>query len=122
MQFDIDMQGPFSDLFLHIRDILLSYDGVKEHLTEHQTTFKYKNRGICMMRSKESHFVLAFNFGDKIHTKYKELYMTGKIVAHWTLYKTEDFDESVFKQIIHDSIGYILEAHALKKMKTKPSV
>ena len=117
MQFDIDIQGDFSELFLHIREQLLSFEGVKEHLTQHQTTFKFKNRGICMIRGKDKHFILAFNFGYKLHSKYKELHMTGKIVAHWKIYHASEFNDSLFKQIIHESIGYALEAEALAKLK-----
>ena len=38
-------------------------------------------------------------------------------VAHWNIYKNEDFDSEVFEKIIHDSIGYTLEHEAISKIK-----
>lgn len=109
MQFDNDMQGEFAEMFLHIRETLLSMQGVKEHLVTHQTSYKYKNHTLCMLRGKDNYFTLAFNFGYRLVKNYSELFMTGKIVAHWRIYEPKEFNMETFLAIIEESKGYIVE-------------
>ena len=70
-----------------------------------------------MIRSKESHLVLAFNWGYKLHTAYERLHLISKIVAHWNIYKNKDFDSQTFEKFIYDSIEYTLEHEATSKIK-----
>lgn len=71
MQYDIDIEGKFSDLFIHLRKIILGYEGVKEIKNEKQTSYRDSyGRTVCMMRSRGDVFVLAFSQGSKLQDKY----------------------------------------------------
>ncbi|CAA6805437.1 MAG: Unknown protein [uncultured Sulfurovum sp.] len=52
MQYDLDIQGEFSEVFKRIRDLLLSYPEIKELKNAKQTSYSDKHGVIIMMRPK----------------------------------------------------------------------
>lgn len=119
MQFDLDMEGDFAELFLTLRDYLLDTQKMKESLSQHQSAYLFECKTLCMLRGKKEDFILAFNFGYKLCKNYPQLHMTGKLVAHWKLSKPSDFNFDIFKKIIQESRSYALEAKALNALRKR---
>lgn len=51
MQFDKDIQSKHKDLFLQVRNLLLSKEGIVETKKERITTYSYNKSGICHLRT-----------------------------------------------------------------------
>jgi hypothetical protein len=119
MQFDIDISGEHSELFIRIRDILLDFDEIKEVKNAKQTSYKDSFGVVVMMRSKGNILVLSFGKGAQLQEKYSFLTGDGLIVRHWNLYRKSDFDEEVFRKIIEESMILNMEYHELKKLRRK---
>ena len=119
MQFDKDMSSSFSDVFIKARDIVLSYQDIKELKNEKQTSYSDSYGVIVMMRRKEDMFVLSFGKGVKLQDEFAHLSGDGKIVRHWNLYSKKDLDEKIFRQMIDESIILGIEYDELKKLRKK---
>ena len=119
MQFDKDMSGDLSEIFIKARDIVLSYKDIKELKNEKQTSYSDSYGVIVMMRTKGDMFVLSFGKGAKLQDEFPHLSGDGKIVRHWNLYSKKDLDEKILREILDESIILGIEYDELKKLRRK---
>ena len=117
MQYNKDMDGTFSNIFKKARDIVLSFDGIKELKNQKQTSYSDLYGVVVMMRGKENMFVLSFGKGAKLQDDFAHLSGDGKIVRHWNLYSKKDLNEKVFRQIIKETMILNMEYYELKKLR-----
>ena len=78
MQFDVDMQSVQKELFLEVRDYLLSFEGVEETKKERITTYGNPDGGICHMRTTKTGVDVGFLKGARIEDKHALLTGTSK--------------------------------------------
>jgi len=117
MQYDIDTQGAFSELFKAIRKILISYPQLKEVKNAKQTSSADEYGMVVMIRSRSDRFVVAFGKGYKLQEKYPVLEGTGKIVRHLYYKSIDDLDEVLFREMIEESFVLNMEAFELKELR-----
>lgn len=70
MQFEKDMESEFRELFLSVRQFLLSFEGIEETMKVRITTYSNKNGGICHIRTTEKGVDVGFLKGIQIPDKY----------------------------------------------------
>ncbi|KMT66642.1 DUF1801 domain-containing protein [Catenovulum maritimum] len=51
MQFEKDLTSPYKDLFIYVRDYLLSFDGVTEIKKDKITTYSFSGSALCHLRT-----------------------------------------------------------------------
>ena len=51
MQYKKDLSSPHRELFLNVRQLILSFDGVIEEKKERITTYSFNGRGVCHVRT-----------------------------------------------------------------------
>ena len=78
MQFDKDLKSEFKDLFLHAREILLSFEGIIETKKDSITTYSNSKGGICHLRTMSYGIDLGFLKGAKMEDKFGLLTGKGK--------------------------------------------
>jgi uncharacterized protein YdeI (YjbR/CyaY-like superfamily) len=117
MQYDIDRQGVFAELFKAIRKILLSYPQLKEVKNAKQTSYADEYGMVIMLRGRDDKFVLAFGKGSKLQEKYPMLEGTGKIVRHLYYKSIDDLDEALLREMIEESFVLNMEAYELKQLR-----
>ncbi|MEA3492693.1 MAG: hypothetical protein U9R27_12435 [Campylobacterota bacterium] len=117
MQFDKDINSRFAKNFLKIREILLSYEEIREQKNAKQTAYYGPYSSICFLRANKQRLTLAFAQGYKLQEKYPLLQGDGKIVRH--LYFKEDcvVDKILLREMIEESIVLTLEAHEMRLLK-----
>ena len=119
MQFDKDVQGKFSDLFFQLRKILLSFNGLGEVRNEKQTTYvDSSGKAVCMLRSDDKKLTLAFAQGVKLQKKYSFLQGNGKVVRHLYFGNSDEADENLIMDIIHEALVINIEIGEMKKLKS----
>jgi hypothetical protein len=116
-QYDLELQGEFSDIFKAIRKILLSYPQLKELKNAKQTSYSDEYGVIVMMRSRGNAFVVAFGKGHKLQESYPMLQGSGKIVRHLYFKSVDEVDESLLREMIEESFILGMEAYELKVLK-----
>ena len=117
MQYDIDKQGEFAELFKAIRHILLSYPHIKELKNAHQTSYSDEYGVIAMIRPKDDKYVVALGKGAKLQELYPMLEGSGKIVRHLYYKNIEDLDEALLRELLEESFILSMEAYELKSIK-----
>jgi len=118
MQFDVDINGKFSDVFFKVRSLLLELEGIKEIKNVKQTSYRDRScRTVCMMRGRGDVFVLAFAQGARLQTKYPFLKGHGKVVRHVYFKNTDDIDHYPLREMLEETIILNLEDIELKKLK-----
>ncbi len=119
MQYDIDINGEFAEIFKKIRAILLSYPQIKELKNAKQTSYSDAYGVIIMMRGKGDVFVVAFGKGTKLQEKYPMLQGEGKIVRHLYFKTLADVDEALLREMIEESFLLGMEAFELKALRKR---
>ncbi len=117
MQFDIDKNGQFSDIFLKLRKIILSFKDVREQKNPKQTAYYDKYSAICFLRGNEEKFTLAFAKGAILEKEYPVLQGEGKVVRHLYFYEVSDVDEVLVREIIQETMILNMESYELKKLR-----
>ena len=117
MQYDIDINGEFADIFNAIRNILLSYPQIKELKNAKQTSYSDEYGVIIMMRTKGSEFVVAFGKGRKLQEKYSMLQGDGKIVRHLYFKTLVEVDETLLREMIEESFILGMENYEMKYLR-----
>ena len=83
MQFDHDLQSPYADLFLRLRNLFLSFDEIHEIKNANQTSYKDTiGYAIVLMRVREEGLRLTFAQGAKLQSQYPFLRGEGKVVRY----------------------------------------
>jgi len=119
VQFEIDSRGRFADIFLEIRDIVLSVDGIREQKSAKQTAYYSDYSAICFLRSNEHMLTLALAQGAKLQERYPFLEGDGKIVRHIYFYDGSVVDRELISAIIEESVILTLEQYELKRLKRR---
>jgi hypothetical protein len=118
MQFDSDIQGEFSALFLEFRALFLSFDEMHEVKNAKQTSYKDRyGRAVCLMRTNDKYLRVIFAQGVNLEKLYPFLLGEGKIVRHLTFSSLSELKQYPLKEMIQESLILNMEAVELNKMK-----
>jgi len=124
MQFDKDMDGKYSELFLYIREILLSYEDMKEVKKANITSYFCEGSGICYLRTYETGLTIALFKGVHLEDRHNLLSGDGKTIRHMYMNKKQAIKKVVLQEYFQDAIVYNIEkkekeliAKAYKKNK-----
>lgn len=101
MQYELDMQSDHRDLFLEVREYLLSFDGIEETRKPRITTYNNKSGGICHMRTMPHGIDLGFLKGAEMEDRYKMLTGTGKKIRVLSQY---DFDRQLLDYYLQQAM------------------
>ena len=120
MQFDHDLQSPYADLFLRLRDLFLSFDEIHEVKNANQTSYKDSNGyAIVLMRVREEGLRLTFAQGAKLQSQYPFLRGEGKVVRYLLLQNEEEVDEKRLKEMIKESLVLTLEHKEMRTLRAQ---
>jgi hypothetical protein len=89
MQFDIDMASTNKDLFMRVREVLLSYEGMIETRKPRITTYSFGKGGICHMRTMPHGVDIGFLKGARMADQHSRLHGNGKAMRILPLAKVE---------------------------------
>ena len=118
MQFDKDIRGEFSDIFMKLRSIILSIDEMSELKNAHQTSYRDSyNRVICILRTDDEKLTWVLGQGAKLEDKYPFIEGSGKIVRHLYFKNIDEVNEELVKEILSESIILNIEAVELQKLR-----
>ncbi|HIP61716.1 MAG TPA: hypothetical protein EYG98_04095 [Sulfurovum sp.] len=117
MQFDKDIQGKYSDIFLKLRAILLSFEEINEVKNAKQTSYSDEYSIVAMMRDRGDKFVVSLGKGVALQNRYPFLQGNGKIVRHIYFQTIVDIDEQTIREIIEETLILNMEAHELKLLR-----
>ncbi len=101
MQFDTDISSPHKALFLSIRKLALSFDGVEETKKERITTYSYNGSGLCHIRTMPNGVDIGFLKGAIIDDRYALLHGDTKRMRVLSL---ENMKEKELKYYINEAI------------------
>ena len=79
MQFEIDVDSKYKELFLKTREFLLTF-GLIETKKERITTYSDKNGGICHMRTMPHGIDIGFLKGSRMEDQFDLLTGPGKVM------------------------------------------
>ena len=120
MQFDHDLQSPYADLFLRLRNLFLSFDEIHEIKNANQTSYKDTiGYAIVLMRVREEGLRLTFAQGAKLQSQYPFLRGEGKVVRYLLLQNEEEVDEEVLKEMIEESLVLTLEHKEMRTLRAQ---
>ena len=117
MQFEKDTQSIFATNFLKIRDIILSFDEIREKKNAKQTAYYSPYSSICFLRANEQRLTMAFAKGYILQEKYPFLQGEGKVVRHLYFGHDSTIDEELLREMIEESFVLTLEAYELRKAR-----
>jgi hypothetical protein len=118
MQFDYDIQSPFANLFLHLRDIFLSFEAIYEIKNAKQTSYKDTHeRAIVLMRVRADGVRVIFAQGAKLQPRYPFLLGEGKIVRHMIFRDIKEVDEGLIRGMIEESLVLSMEHHEMRLLR-----
>ncbi len=117
MQFDLDVNSEFSELFLALRKILLSYDEISELKNAKQTAYFDEYSSIGFLRVSKKYLTFSLANGVRLESKFGKLDGCGKIVRHLYFYSKEDVNEKYIRSIIEESLILNIEKDALKALR-----
>ncbi len=109
MQYDIDTNGEFAEIFKKIRELK----------NAKQTSYLDEYGAIIMMRSKGDIFVVAFGKGAKLQESFSSLKGDGKTVRHLYFKSVDEIDERLLRDMIEESFILGLEAFELKALRKR---
>ncbi len=120
MQFDHDLQSPYADLFLRLRDLIRSFDEIHEVKNAKQTSYKNSNGyAIILMRVREDGLRLTFAQGAKLQSQYPCLRGRGKVVRYLLVHDEKEVDEKRLKEMISESLVLTLEHEEMRILRAQ---
>jgi hypothetical protein len=107
------------DMFLKLKKIILSFDGIKLRKNQNQNAFYDKYRVIVMIRSTSNEDVLTTSWGQgaKLENSFKVFSGDGKYVRHIKYNNINQINDKLIKELIIESMTLNMEAYELKKLK-----
>ena len=117
MQFDKDVNGKYAEVFLKLREILLSFQEIKETKNAKQTSYRDNYAIVAMIRDRGDTFVMSLGKGVALQEKYPFLEGDGKIVRHIYFSDISDIDENLIREIIEETLILNMEAYELKRLR-----
>ena len=110
------MQGAYKELFLYVRDLLLSFEDVKERRTSHLTSFHCEGSGVCYIKTSDTGLTIAMFKGVFLEDKYNLFSGSGKIIRHMYMSNKKDIKKSILLEYFQDAIVYNIEKEERKLM------
>ncbi len=107
------------EIFEKIRSIVLSFEGVSESKSTHQTAFKDRYSTVLMLREYEDRVTIILAKGAELEKDYPFLEGDAKVVRHIEIYDIGDLDEDLLREIIKETMILNMEHYELKKLKGK---
>ncbi|MEM7333134.1 MAG: DUF1801 domain-containing protein [Chloroflexota bacterium] len=103
-QFDKDMQSEFKALFLQVRGIVMSIEGVVELKKERITTYSDANGGLCHVRTTKDGVDIGYLKGAQFHDKFGCLTGKTKKMRVQSLRAAEPIDEESIHYYLQEGI------------------
>ena len=100
-QFGKDMHSPNKDLFLKVRELLLTMDGIEETQKPRITTFSNAKGGICHLRTMPHGIDIGFLKGAKMTDAAGRLTGTGKAIRVLAL---SEFEEDICAYFLSQAV------------------
>lgn len=121
MQYDIDLNGEFQEIFLTLKEIILSHEGIKIKKNANQTAFYDEYSAVCFLRphNDKKSYCLSLAKGSSLQQKYPFLQGDGKIARHIYFETRDDIDKKLIDEIIKETMILNMEAFELKRFKSK---
>jgi len=116
MHYDIDTNGPYKELFLYVRKLLLGFGNVKEKRTSNLTSFHCEGSGICYLKTSEKGLVIAMFKGAFLNDNYQLFSGSGKTIRHMYMTKKSDIKKSVLLEYFENAVVYNIEKEEKKQM------
>ncbi|NQZ84413.1 MAG: DUF1801 domain-containing protein [Nanoarchaeales archaeon] len=101
-QFEKDLESSSKNLFLDIREVLLSYPQMLELQKSIITTFADDNGPICNMRTMKQTVEITFLKGIKMKDRFKLLTGTGREMRSLIMHKA---DTEILKYYIDQAVA-----------------
>ena len=117
MQYDLDIRSEQAELFLHIRNIVLSFEGINELKNPKQTSYRDSLSTVCMLRVRKGTVRLSFANGARMNKRYPELRGEAKIVRYIEFTSTKVVDEKLLRAMIKESLFLNIEKEAIKELR-----
>ncbi len=120
MQFDVDIKGKYKDIFVTLKDIILSFDDIYMKKNENQTAFYDQYSAVCFLRpnkTKKDCYCLSLAKGYKLQEIFPSLIGDALITRHINFKKIDDIDKSLIKQLIKETMILNMESFELKKLR-----
>jgi len=117
MQFDKDINGKFSEIFLKLREILLSFPEIQEIKNAKQRSYRDEYAIVAMIRDRGDIFVVSLGKGYMLQEKYPFLEGDGKIVRHLYFSDISNIDEDLLREIIEETLVLNMEAYEMKRLR-----
>ncbi len=107
------------DMFLKLKKIILSFDGMKLRQSKNQNAFYSGCRVVVMIRSasNEDYLTTSWGQGSKLERTFNVFTGDGKYVRHIKYTNINQIDTKLLKELISESI--ILNMEALEMLKIK---
>jgi len=121
MQYEIDMNSQYKDIFKKLESIILSYKNIKVVKNAKQTSYSDEYKVVVMLRvsSDKKYFVSSWGCGSKLANKYKQLSGNGKIVRQINFQNLDDINEKLIKEIIEESMVLNMEHYELQELRKR---
>lgn len=117
MQIDVDLAGEYSELFLYVRELLMSYDEMQEVPKANITSFFCEGSGICYLRTIPLKGLIIGMFkGASLEDRYTLFSGDGKTIRHLYMKKKSDINKSVLKEYFQNAIIYNIEKKEKEQM------
>lgn len=104
MQYDLDMQSEYKELFLELRGYLLSIEGMIEIKKTRINTYATDKGGICHMRTMPYGVDIGFLKGAKFTDTYGVLTGTGKAMR---VLQIRELNKSVVEHYMNQALAIL---------------
>lgn len=117
MQYEIDITSEHRNLFLYLREIILSHIKISEVKNAKQTSYKDGYSTVCMMRVRQGLVRVSFANGTKMQEQFPLLKGDSKIVRYLEFREVKEVDVELFEAMIKESLILNLEKYELRLLR-----
>jgi len=119
MNNNTSIRDEHKDIFLKLKKIILSFDGMKLRQSKNQNAFYNHCRVVVMIRSTSNEDCLTTSWGQgaKLEKNFKVFTGHGKYVRHIKFNDIKQINVKLFKELIEESIILNMEATEMLKIK-----
>ncbi len=105
IQFEKDIQSKYRRLFLKVRALLLSYDGMIETKKDRITTYSFESSGVCHMRTTKDGVDIGYLKGAQIKDKFHVLTGKTKKMRVHKILANAPFNEAEIRYYIEEGLA-----------------
>jgi len=116
MQYDIDINGPYKELFLYVRELLLSFEDMREKRTSYITSFYCEGSGICYIKTHDTGLTIAMFKGAYLKDEHTLFSGLGKTIRHMYMTNKKDIKKDILLEYFQNAIVYNIEKEEKKLM------